>query len=472
MLKNWKWLRGGLLTLLVVAGGMAASISVSVAGKQAPPTPKYKLQLFRNLDVPPDFGGHYILGMNNHGSFLSVVFNYDGGLVFIRDAVSEEWVPACNYWSVYDPYPSIVASPELAASLDAAVAALDAASPGTTHKWRDVLWDTVHTQFDYATNCHALNDDNEVTAFFWFRLADGVAWSKSRGFRYSPRRYDSDHNVIPAQFIDLGVPHTAFSTFVDDGAMCINNQGDVAGYANNGGSPYQWRIGGFPATAKQHVRVPNVWVTGEYELGRLDEGPCLASDGVIKGGHAYDINENGQVIGERELHAFRYTPSSTSVYPGTYEALTELRASATSRPFGINNQGDVVGRCSATATQSHAFFCAGNTNKMTDLGTLANSTLGSIAWDINDSKQVVGFSDVSTKARSIFLWTSETGMVDLWKLIDWSQSDTLPAGTTANNISGALYINDNLFPTCNNTRSYGQISGVISGVPFILTPTN
>jgi probable HAF family extracellular repeat protein len=137
------------------------------------------------------------------------------------------------------------------------------------------------------------------------------------------------------------------------------------------------------------------------------------------------------------------------------------------RRLAINNSGSVGGQSTATSTGNyHAFLC---TDRLRDLGTLGSSSLRSTAWGVNDGGQVVGFADVSSQAGSVFVWTEQTGMLDVWKLIDWKYSDSLPTGTTGGNIHPKLYINDHY------VNAFGQVSGTISldgvgNVPFILTP--
>jgi hypothetical protein len=81
-----------------------------------------------------------------------------------------------------------------------------------------------------------------------------------------------------------------------------------------------------------------------------------------------------------------------------------------------------------------------------DLGTLGGSysTAQSLTRrDANGNPYVVGWSTVSSKngAPNLpFIYNASFGMVDLTKLIDFSQSPGVPSGT----LFSPQYINDNL----------------------------
>jgi len=93
-----------------------------------------------------------------------------------------------------------------------------------------------------------------------------------------------------------------------------------------------------------------------------------------------------------------------------------------SEAYGINDSGQVVGWSDATNWQ-HAFLYSNGT--MTDLGTLGGRT--SVAWDINDSGQAVGRAETAAEVDHAFLYSNGT-MSDL--------------GTPGDYQSGANAIND------------------------------
>jgi probable HAF family extracellular repeat protein len=78
----------------------------------------------------------------------------------------------------------------------------------------------------------------------------------------------------------------------------------------------------------------------------------------------------------------------------------------------------------ASAQKYHAFIWDSSSG-LTDLGTLGGS---SYAMGINDSGQVVGYSEVGTTHHA-FIWTASGGMVDLGTPpgCTWSQGEMINA---------------------------------------------
>jgi len=105
---------------------------------------------------------------------------------------------------------------------------------------------------------------------------------------------------------------------------------------------------------------------------------------------------------------------------------------------GINGSGQVVGWSELnTGGYTHAFlygvFSPGGQPQMVDLGTLPGGTT-SQASGINNSGQVVGFSNITSGAYHAFLYSGGT-MIDL----NSSVSADLPSGVY---LTGAAGIND------------------------------
>lgn len=109
---------------------------------------------------------------------------------------------------------------------------------------------------------------------------------------------------------------------------------------------------------------------------------------------AYDINDNGWIVGDSNLtpaadvgsfgHAFLWDPAT----PGLQD-LGTLTGGLNSTARAINNPGFIVGHSTPGAgSQQEAFIWDPNTMTMTGLGTLGGDK--SQAYDINDSNQVVG----------------------------------------------------------------------------------
>ena len=167
--------------------------------------------------------------------------------------------------------------------------------------------------------------------------------------------------------IDLGeLPGSATTNY----AYAINNAGQVVGWGSVDG----------PA------RHAFLWdpVAGMQDLG-----------GTV----AHDINDSGQVVG-------------TSDVGGTHAVLWDpvigMQDIAGGIAHGINNGGQVVGE-----SNSHAFLWdqIGGTQ---DLGVLSGR-ITSIAYDINEAGQVVGWSGGNSPDRAI-LWDPVEGIQNLGTL--------------------------------------------------------
>ena len=197
----------------------------------------------------------------------------------------------------------------------------------------------------------------------------------------------------------------------------INNLGDVAGFAGPGDGvrPYLWRV-------------------VDKDIPIFEALDCADGRSVGEYPRAYSVNDDGVVTGRvvtGSIRAFRYTPPSVDL-PPSFEDLGLLPAGGASAGLAINNFGQVAGIATATTTgKKHAFLC---TDRMVDLGTLGQGSLSSQAYDINDSGHVVGFADISSKAYSMFLYTPETGMYDLWKLVVLKDPRLVGKGVTVNNV--------------------------------------
>src|SRR5205085_8670533 len=95
--------------------------------------------------------------------------------------------------------------------------------------------------------------------------------------------------------------------------------------------------------------------------------------------------------------------------------------------FAVNGAGQVVGYSyTAGGSSFHAFIWHdddgngfSNPGEMKDLGTLAGGS-NSIAYDINSSGQVVGFSEIANAAEHAIVYDTQNGMRDLNTLISGS----------------------------------------------------
>jgi probable HAF family extracellular repeat protein len=155
------------------------------------------------------------------------------------------------------------------------------------------------------------------------------------------------------------------------------------------------------------------WVSGYDFLGPSGglravvwEGP--GSVQVIGQAWAYKVNDKGEVVGSTGNGGFFWSPT------GGMEDVGNLGGgdAAFSSAISLNNRGQVVGY-SWTTSNNHAFLWK-SPGPMQSLGSLGGFT--SIAVDINELGQVVGWSHTPTNEQRAFLWTASGGMQDLGTL--------------------------------------------------------
>ncbi len=161
------------------------------------------------------------------------------------------------------------------------------------------------------------------------------------------------------------------------------------------------------------------------------------------------INDSGQVTGysattgDADSHAFLWTPATPNGDSGTMFDLDALGGTS-SIGLAISDSGQVTGRFNMTGGGlMRAFLYDGTLHH--DLGTLGGKF--SEGRGINDSGQVTGVSSLRTgpgdEGQHAFLYTSDSGMVDLNSLIDPLSGWELYAGYAINDagqITGGGYI--------------------------------
>jgi len=220
----------------------------------------------------------------------------------------------------------------------------------------------------------------------------------------------------------------------------------------------------------------------------------LYDDGVMYGlvdaSRAYAINNSGQVAGwyypagAEDQRAFLWTPTTLNGHTGTLQDLGTLGGS-TSRAFGINDAGHVVGESFTARGEVHGFLYDG---EMHDLGTLggyasANAInaggqiIGSAfddafhatLWDgtlhdlggfsgahvygisINDHGEIVGHWDSETESRSYYL--TEPGYV-------WLAADDIGSFGGTFTIARDINNNGDIVGTANTAVSVQYPFGV------------
>jgi probable HAF family extracellular repeat protein len=196
-------------------------------------------------------------------------------------------------------------------------------------------------------------------------------------------------------------------------ANAISDRGKVAGFAENS-TPDS----GCPVPQVLHFK-PVVW-----EQGVIHGLPTVGGD---PDGVAYNINDNGEVVGASGT-CTTFNPNFLNNLLAVHALLWE-NGKATdlgdlggqtgqaggNAAYGVNNRGEVVGSSDlAGDTTFHAFLWTRRTG-MQDLGTLSGD-VASNSISINDAGSVVGVSlDGSFNPRA-FLWEKGV-MTDLNTLI-------------------------------------------------------
>jgi probable HAF family extracellular repeat protein len=128
---------------------------------------------------------------------------------------------------------------------------------------------------------------------------------------------------------------------------------------------------------------------------------------------AFDINNSGLVVGES---------GSGFIYNSNTGMTTWLPGGGFTHPWGINDNGQVVGYVYDTTSQAyHAFLY--NKGTMNDLGTFVGGS-GSFAYDLNENNQVVGYAYTPSGVGHAFLYSNNT-MTDLGTLpgSSWSYGE-------------------------------------------------
>lgn len=215
-------------------------------------------------------------------------------------------------------------------------------------------------------------------------------------------------------------------------ASAINNSGQITGYTLNG-SPshaFLWTsaggmldLGTFGgrSSGAYGINDSGQVVGGAYNssgYGRAFLWSSIAGMqdlGTLGGAEswAFDINSSGQVVGGADLSG-----GSEQAFLWTIGGGMQGLGGGLGWANAINNHEQIVGQSSGNA------FLWTNGSGVQGLGTLGGS--GSVAYDINDSGQIVGAAKNSQGIDHAALWSADTrSAIDLNTLISPSCGLTL-----------------------------------------------
>ena len=155
--------------------------------------------------------------------------------------------------------------------------------------------------------------------------------------------------------------------------------------------------------------------------------------GTLPGGSfaaAFDINDAGQVVGQSETaplvdRAFVWDSAAGIRAVPASGGLTPIAG------YGINNAGRIVGVAATASGPLHAYASGGGGGgPLTDLGTFGGRD--SFAFEINEAGQVAGYSDLPSNSASVpfhaFVWHDDNndGLSEPGEMKDLG---TLPGGS-------------------------------------------
>jgi probable HAF family extracellular repeat protein len=245
------------------------------------------------------------------------------------------------------------------------------------------------------------------------------------------------------------------SAFPSAAAAGVNASGEIVGEANNGGTPSVSEAFSLAGGTFQPIGIP--------------QGDTSSA--------ALAVNSSGEIVGfsgtKSSGHGFIYSN-------GTFQILAPLPGDAADLATAINDQGNVVGISAsagagnaseqaqlvalasgldgefagmALAENSHAFLYDAATKTLSNIGSFGGTS--TIAEAINNSNDIVGFSDDASGNYSAFLDTG-SGIVNLNSLIPAGSGWTLLSAEDINNNGDIV--------------GFGELDGNFEG--FILTPSN
>ena len=179
--------------------------------------------------------------------------------------------------------------------------------------------------------------------------------------------------------------------------------------------------------------------TGGFSNAFVYTGSAMQSIGTLPLGEssrAYGINNAGAVTGDSRVGPVTFPEFQNHAFLYSGGSMTDLGTFGSSYSLGtsINDYGQVVGWSGYAQNANHAFLYSGTGMGMLDLGTFGGGVGSSIAYDINNGGQVVGYSDMPVSGNledRAFLYEGG-GLIDLNTLIDPASGWVLGYGIAIN----------------------------------------
>ncbi|WP_299440025.1 DUF3466 family protein [uncultured Rhodospira sp.] len=223
------------------------------------------------------------------------------------------------------------------------------------------------------------------------------------------------------------------------------------------------RMAGFVAGAAMMISAPALaaeWYP--YSASFINIEGELANAIVGDGRRLIHMNDSEQIVGlshdGSNWNAFFWDENSGSRYFGEN---SHGYYNSNTRPYGINNSGQVVGHHFFESATRPTAFLWDEASGMQNLGTLSTGP-AAYAMDVNESGDVVGWSDVPDSGDRAFLWKDGHGMQNLGTMdTDSANADIRPvainnSGQVAgrSTVSGAFVWDEN-----NGMRRLGSLPG-------------
>lgn len=197
--------------------------------------------------------------------------------------------------------------------------------------------------------------------------------------------------IIRATLYESGVAHTLDSLSNESRAEDINSFGLIVGNADFGD-----RVTGTPC----------LWSTGDssmIQIGNVEQGSALA------------INNQNQVVGYMDIDGQRHAAFLADL-GGTMTTLNVPGSS--SQAVDINDQGDILGMFMNEDGNMRTFVTRTDSAELINLIDIPGNGSSIFANAINSEGFVVGQFLSAEVSLGAYIWSSNTGTIDLNGLID------------------------------------------------------